>query len=121
MREISVTRCSDTAMRLSDGAACESVCENSPDSLLSGPPSGAVGSPTDRGADGRFTPGNRAPLVVGHRSMSFWSAHEEARQALVAAVVSDAGHGLEDAPKALAVAADGLAQAVLLRDSAFAR
>jgi hypothetical protein len=37
------------------------------------------------------------------------------------AIVEDAGHTADDAPRALLVAADGLAQAVLVRDSAFAR
>src|SRR5262245_54326122 len=86
------------------------------------PPSGEVGPASGRDqSTGRFTTGNSFALVVGHRSAAFWSAREEARQTLVESLIADAGHDVADAPKALHVAADGLAQAVLLRDSAFAR
>jgi len=59
--------------------------------------------------------------VVGHRSAEFWSEHEAQRRSLQRAIVTDAGHTLEDAPKTLQIAADGLSQAVLVRDSAYAR
>ena len=75
---------------------------------------------SDRDGQGRFLPGNQAAAVVGARSARFWAAQEGARRALVAAVLSDAGH-VDDPPRALALAAEGLAQAVILRDSAFAR
>src|SRR5262245_9946894 len=84
-------------------------------------PIGDVGPVADRDESGRFVPGNRAALVVGARSSAFWQAHDAARREIVAAVVADAGHGMEDAPRALLLAADGIAQATLLRDAAFIR
>ncbi|HEX2253147.1 MAG TPA: hypothetical protein VHQ65_07765 [Thermoanaerobaculia bacterium] len=75
----------------------------------------------DRCASGHALPGNGLAVVAGHRSVEFWQAHEAERRELQRLVVEDAGHTLHDAPRALLVAADGLAQAVLIRDSAFAR
>jgi hypothetical protein len=83
-------------------------------------PLGDVGPVSDRDAKtGRFTRGNRSALVVGARSRAFWEVHESARREIVEAVISDAGHDLDDAPKALQIAAEGIAQATLVRDSAF--
>ena len=76
---------------------------------------------SDRCAAGHALPGNGLAVVAGHRSVAFWTAHEEARQEQQRVIVEDAGHTLDDAPHALLVAADGLAQSVLVRDSAFAR
>jgi len=84
-------------------------------------PSGNVGPGADRDQAGRFTRGNRAALLVGERSSAFWNACEGARRDIAAAVIADQGHSAEDAPRALWLAADGLAQAVLLRDAAFLR
>jgi hypothetical protein len=84
-------------------------------------PLGAVGPRGDRDAGGRFRAGNRSAVVVGQHSRAFWNAHEAARRDIAADVVSDAGHSPADAPRALQLAADGIAQAALLRDSAFLR
>lgn len=84
-------------------------------------PFGAVVSASDRDASGRFVRGNRAALVVGAQSTGFWMAHEAARRDIRRQLIADAGFGDEDAPRALQVAVDSIAQAVLLRDAAFAR
>ena len=75
----------------------------------------------DRCAAGHVLTGNGLAVVAGHRSVAFWNEHERDRRALQRAVVEDAGQTLATAPQALLLAADGLAQAVLVRDSAFAR
>ncbi len=101
-------------------------------------PSGPVGSETapeavcrcgvgphpelgDRCAAGHVLKGNALALVVGARSAAFWNEHSKERWELREAIVSDAGHTSGNAPRALELAADGLAQAVLVRDSAFLR
>jgi hypothetical protein len=85
-------------------------------------PIGDVGLTADHDAKtGRFVPGNRSALITGARSRAFWEIHESTRREIVEAVISDAGHDLDDAPKALQIAAVGVAQAVLVRDSAFLR
>jgi hypothetical protein len=86
------------------------------------PPIGADGPDADRDqTTGKFRPGNKAALIVGHRSTAFWTAHASALQEIAAATIADAGHTQDDAPRALRLAADGIAQASLLRDSAFLR
>src|SRR5687767_6093684 len=65
--------------------------------------------------------GNRKALVAGAHSAAFWEAQAAARQETTDAVIADAGHRPDGAPRTLVLAADGLAQAVLLRDSAFLR
>ena len=75
----------------------------------------------DRCAAGHVLRGNEVALVVGHRSPAFWREHAEARRELREAVVADAGHVTDDAPRALLLAADSIAQATLIRDSAFLR
>lgn len=75
----------------------------------------------DRCAAGHVLTGNGLAVVAGNRSVAFWTEHERERRALQRAIVEDAGQTLAAAPRALLVAADGLAQAVLVRDSAFAR
>jgi hypothetical protein len=85
-------------------------------------PTGGPGADPDRDrTTGRFLPGNRASLLIGAKSARFWNAASEARRELRESVIADAGHSLDDAPKALQIASDGLAQATLVRDSAFAR
>ena len=84
-------------------------------------PFGCVGSDTDRDASGRFQRGNRAALVIGTHSATFWRVHEEARLEIRRDVIADAGFTEGDAPRALQIAADGIAQATLLRDAAFLR
>jgi hypothetical protein len=59
--------------------------------------------------------------VVGERSASFWRAQDSARRGIVEDVIADKGHTLDTVPRALRLAADGAAQAALLRDSAFLR
>jgi hypothetical protein len=84
-------------------------------------PCGASGAETDRDGKGRFVRGNRAALVHGARSAAFWNAVSSAQAAARAAILSDLGHDLDDAPHALIKAVDGLVQAVLIRDAAFTR
>jgi hypothetical protein len=85
-------------------------------------PCGPVGQEADRDrASGRFVAGNRAALVVGASSSAFWAAHAAARREIWRDVIADFGYTETDAPRALQLAADGLAQASLLRESAFAK
>jgi hypothetical protein len=84
-------------------------------------PSGDTGARSDRDAAGRFTRGNRVSLIVGHTSRRLWAAQDDARRGIEDAVLADAGHTRDDAPRALQLAASGLAQAVLIRDAAYAR
>jgi hypothetical protein len=65
--------------------------------------------------------GNSLALVVGAKSVAFWQAHEEARRTVREDIIADAGESSDTAPKALVLAADGVAQAMLLRDAAFTR
>jgi hypothetical protein len=89
--------------------------------LQPGAPLGHVEPTADRDQAGRFVRGNKAALVVGHRSAAFWAAVADVRREIAAAVIADAGHNLDDAPRALRLAADSLAQAALLQASAFER
>jgi hypothetical protein len=75
----------------------------------------------DRCAAGHVLKGNGLAVVTGSRSVAFWEEHSEERRELQRIIVEDLGHKLEDAPKALLVAADGLAQSMLVRDSAYLR
>lgn len=70
---------------------------------------------------GHMIAGNQAALVVGHRSRRFWLQHAEAQREIRDAIITDAGHEPGDAPRALELAADGAAQAALIRDAAFVR
>ena len=81
----------------------------------------AVNVDTGRCARGHVQRGNGLATVSGSRSVAFWREHAAAAAELVGAVVSDAGHITDTAPRALLEAASGLAQAVLVRDSAFTR
>jgi hypothetical protein len=60
-------------------------------------------------------------LFTGEQSATFWQAAEHVRRETVAAVLADRGHTEEDAPRALVIAASGLAQAALMRDANFER
>ena len=98
-----------------DAASCAppaEVGENTPDFAQSAPldsfasstsnavaPFGQNGA--NRGADGRFTKGNTAAVLTGARSRAFWSAADEARRELTNAVLTDCGHTVADAPRAI--------------------
>ena len=85
-------------------------------------PFGADGAGTDRDPDtGRFTKGNRAALVVGHHSAQFWAEQAAARHEIETALIRDAGHEPNDAPAALRLAVEAIAQAALIERSAFTR
>jgi hypothetical protein len=120
--ETAVQQTSAPAQTVDGIDACTStVTPLSPNSDRS-VPNGDAGADADRDPHtGRFTKGNRGALVTGARSIAFWNAQEAVRRDIVEAVISDAGHTSDNAPRALQLAADGIAQAVLVRDSAFAR
>jgi hypothetical protein len=91
-------------------------------------PFGAVGAETaadcqqDRDATtGRWVVGNRGALVAGADSTRFWAQAEAAQREIEAGLLQDAGHGADDAPRALRLAVAGIAQAALVRDSAYQR
>lgn len=75
----------------------------------------------ERCAAGHVQAGNGLALVVGAHSAAFWSAEAGARRETRLAVIADAGHTESDAPKALAISAETIAQATLIRDSAYLR
>lgn len=76
----------------------------------------------DRCANGHVLKGVAGPaLKVGQHSQTFWDAQDDARRELRAAIIADAGHSTDDAPRALSLAAESIAQATLVRDAAFAR
>jgi hypothetical protein len=83
-------------------------------------PIGEVGL-RERDAKGRWKPGNQARLLVGERSIAFWTSQEAVRREMVDAVLRDLGTTREDASVAVLACADSLAQACLVRDSAFLR
>jgi hypothetical protein len=60
-------------------------------------------------------------LNTAERSATFLAATEALRREISSALLRDAGHTERDAPEALKRVAEGLAQSVLIRDSAFAR
>ena len=84
---------------------------------------GAAPHPDDpnRCEKGHMSRGNQAALVVGHRSVRFWQEHAAAQREIRDSIILDAGHEPTDAPRALVLAADGAAQASLIRDAAFVR
>lgn len=88
-------------------------------------PMGEVGPLTltrrQRAARGRFAVANTESVVVDKYSAAFWAAQDGARREIITSVLEDAGHRVDDAPRALRLAAEGIAQATLLRDSAYAR
>jgi hypothetical protein len=108
-----------------------------PGALLAAPveappasPSGAVcrcgagPHPDDpvRCAKGHVIGGNTLHLVVGHTSAAFWSARQPLLLEAMTAVLRDAGYpSADEAPRALVLAAESIAQAALVRDAAFLR
>jgi hypothetical protein len=96
---------------------------NDPESHDSHEPSplGHAGSVSNHGPDGRFLPGHTASMVVGSRSAAFWRAHAAERAAIEQELISDAGFAPEDAPAALRLAVEGIAQATVVLRSAFER
>jgi hypothetical protein len=64
---------------------------------------------------------NALAVLVGVASARFWAEHEQARREVARAVVRDAGHDESDAPEALRLAADSIAMAALVQQSAFLR
>jgi len=75
----------------------------------------------DRCANGHIGPGNQLAVLTGQHSAAFWAAEADARRDIRQAVIADAGHTEPDAPRTLAISAETLAQAVLVRDSAYLR
>jgi hypothetical protein len=76
----------------------------------------------DRCASGHPLVGTAGPgLVTAARSATFWAAIEDTQREIERQIIADAGHTAEDAPRTLQLAAAGLAQAALLRDSSFQR
>jgi hypothetical protein len=111
-----------------NASECEPVCESDApngDIGAAEAPACKCGAPLNATAtrcrNGHLLPGHTASLIVGHRSMAFWNAAQDALSAIVTDVLHDAGHTPADAPRALTAAAEGLAQAVLIRDAAFDR
>lgn len=70
---------------------------------------------------GHVARGNSLALVTGQHTSRFWTEHAQARREMATAIIEDAGHTAEDAPRALCLAADAIAQAALLQASAFVR
>src|SRR5262245_45912951 len=79
------------------------------------------GAEAGRDRRGRFTTGNTAALVSGARSQAFWAGVEGQRRALVARTLEAKGTTPADASPPLLAAADGLAKALLLRESEWER
>ena len=84
---------------------------------------GAGRHPLDPGicAAGHALLGNMKRADSGQWMARYWTAAEGARAEIVTRVMRDKGFTPDDVPAALQYAADGLAQSVLVRDSAFAR
>jgi hypothetical protein len=74
-----------------------------------------------RCAAGHVTRGNGLALVVGQHSAAFWAAEADARREIRQDVIADQGHTEADAPRPLAITAETIAQATLIRDSAYLR
>jgi hypothetical protein len=74
-----------------------------------------------RCSNGHVVLGNGLALVTGAHSAAFWAEHEALGRELRNAIIADAGHTEDDAPRALAIAAESIAQATLIRDSAYIR
>lgn len=75
----------------------------------------------ERCASNHFLPGNSKALVTAEHSGKFWHEADGVRRELRSAIIADQGHTESDAPRALSIAAESIAQAVLVRDSAFRR
>jgi len=84
-------------------------------------PCGDIGGETERDERGRFRSGNKAAIVVGEHSQAFWAGVEARRREIEDALIADAGHARDDAPQALRLVVAGIAEAALLKTSAFER
>jgi len=123
-----------------DAGMCELVCETGADPaasrVLPAAPFSAAGFDTapvcrcgagphpeleGRCSAGHVGRGNGLAVVTGQRSVAFWAAEAGARREIARGVIQDSGHVDGDAPTALGIAAEGIAQAVLVRDSAYRR
>lgn len=85
---------------------------------------GAGPHPDDpvRCAKGHVVGGNTLSTVIGHTSASFWAARQPLLLEVMGSVLRDAGYSSPDeAPRALVLAAESIAQAALVRDAAFLR
>jgi hypothetical protein len=60
-------------------------------------------------------------MLVGERSAAFWRAQAAERQEIEHELIRDAGFSPDDAPAALRLAVESIAQATLIARSAFAR
>ena len=74
-----------------------------------------------RCANGHVLLGNSNAVVTGLTSVQFWNEHDQARHDVRVAIITDAGYAEADAPLALVLAADTIAQATLIRDSVLQR
>lgn len=74
---------------------------------------------TGRDMQGRFGKGNTAALITGSRSAAFWEAAEAERQRIRTDTLSAMNVPTSEATAPELAIADGLAQSVLVRDSAF--
>ena len=104
----------------------------SPESTDAAEPFGPAGPVVDRDpTTGRFTPGNRASIVSGRNSASFWRDVAAIQKQREAEVFSDLGFTHPDdaepgqqknpAPHVMLTVVRGLIQSELIRDSAFLR
>ena len=76
----------------------------------------------DRCANGHTLVGHSGPaLLTTARAELFWEAHEGVRREIRDRVIADHGCAPDDAPEALRIAAETIAQATLVRDSAYQR
>jgi hypothetical protein len=114
----------DAENHATETVVCNETCNGLPPTVDEhADPSDALGPETDRDrTTGRFVRGNRAAVITGSRSVKFWQAAEVQREQLTLGILRDRGFAsLADAPVALRLAAQGAAQAQIVRDSAFAR
>ena len=95
-----------------DGAATAAWCR-----CGAGPHAELAG----RCARGHVLLANGLAVVTGATSAAFWREHDRARRELRDAIIADAGHTSAYAPRALSLAAESIAQSVLVRDSAYLR
>jgi hypothetical protein len=76
---------------------------------------------SQRDEKGKFRPGNTAALKHGLKTAAFWSQVEQSMHEAIALRLVDLGFTPETAPAALLAAVRGEQQAIIIRDSAFAR
>lgn len=72
-----------------------------------------------RCAAGHVLRNNGLALFIGVTSVAFWQQHAAARREIAEAIIRDAGFAEDDAPRALQIAADGVAQAKIVRDASY--